>query len=82
MRMWCYGLSDLGWGQSAGPEYHDLKQKLEGARQAAKDAQLSYQQTLQQSNLAIQNANPVFQQQQLAYNAPTTPTLTPRTARL
>ncbi|SGY66911.1 BQ5605_C004g02720 [Microbotryum silenes-dioicae] len=51
MRLWCSKLSGLGWGQSARPEYHDLEQEPEGVRQVAKDAQLSYQHALHQSNL-------------------------------
>ncbi|SGZ07988.1 BQ5605_C030g10759 [Microbotryum silenes-dioicae] len=50
-------------------EYYDIKEEIEVVKQAVKEAQLMYQQTLQQSNLAIQNANPIFHQQQLANNA-------------
>ncbi|SCZ96141.1 BZ3500_MvSof-1268-A1-R1_Chr8-1g10032 [Microbotryum saponariae] len=54
-------------------EYNDIKEEIDAAKQTVKEAQLIYQQTLQQSNLAIQNANPILHQQRLVNNAPTTP---------
>ncbi|SDA05395.1 BZ3501_MvSof-1269-A2-R1_Chr12-1g03379 [Microbotryum saponariae] len=44
-------------------EYNDIKEEIDAAKQTVKEVQLIYQQTLQQSNLAIQNANPILHQQ-------------------